>query len=61
MRAAKNKRKKKELKLAYLKKQGLLDKSKHFEKDDDDTGFFLHIFAEIARNVRNESIFMLKW
>lgn len=39
MRAAKNKRKKKELKLAYLKKQGFMDKSKHFEKDDDDTGF----------------------
>ena len=39
MRAAKNKKRKAELKKEYLKKQGFIDKSKHFDIDDDDTGF----------------------
>lgn len=38
IKAAKNKKRKAELKKEYLKKQGL-DKSNHFDIDDDDTGF----------------------
>jgi len=49
MRAATNKKKKAELKREYLKKQGLIDKSKHFEKDDDDTGF-LEVVEEDEEN-----------